>query len=115
MIWVPPLPITEAFWEMKERLHLEFISCESLLSLTVRPPDGENKLTRPQEGNQRPLSLSSPGSMGRRAGLVPLGDRISYKIRVAESSSHWDSRTLEHEVTQGQGREHRALVVLVCS
>lgn len=115
MIWVPPLPLLEAYWGMKERLHHEFISCESPLSLTVRPPDGENKLTKPQEGSQRLLSLISPGSMGRRAGLVPLGNRISYKIRVAEPSSHWDSRTLEHEVTQGQGREHRALVVLVCS
>lgn len=75
----------------------------SLLPPTVRPPDAEDTRARPQGGSQRPRSLNSPGSLGRRAGLVPLADRTGCKIMMAEPNSRGDPGTLEQAVTRGQG------------
>lgn len=95
--------------------HEEFAFYESRLPLTVRPPDGEDMFARPQGGSQRPLSLDSPGSVGRGAGLAPLADRIGRKTRGVEPSSLWDPRTLEQVITQVQGRGHRASVAFASS
>lgn len=100
MLWVPPPPKPQAFWEMRGGVnHEEFASYESLLPLTMRPPDGEDKFARHQGGNQRPLSFNSPGSVERGAGLAPLADRIGCKTTVVELSSRWDPRTLEQVIT----------------
>lgn len=56
----------------EEVSHEKFATYESLLPLTVRPPDDEDKFARPQRGSRRLLSLNSPGIMGR----APLADRI---------------------------------------
>lgn len=61
----------------------------SLSRLAAKSPDGEDALARLRGENQQRPSLSSLESVGRRAGL-PLADRISSNIRVAELSSHWD-------------------------
>lgn len=57
--------------EGKESSIGDFASCKSAPALAEGPSDGEDKLAKPQGGNQRHLSLEVLGAMGTGRAQLP--------------------------------------------